>query len=56
LPHVVTEGLSDNEIAERLNLSLATIKSYISRLLTKLGVRDRAQLVILAYENGVMKS
>lgn len=56
LLRVVTEGLSNNEIAERLNLSPATIKSYISRLLTKLGARDRAQLVILAYENGVVKS
>lgn len=56
LLRLVAEGLSNNEIAERLSLSPATIKSYISRLLTKLEARDRAQLVILAYENGVVKN
>ena len=54
LLRVVAEGLSNHEIAECLNL--ATIRSYISRLLTKLGARDRAQLTILAYENGVVKA
>ncbi|MFB4305209.1 response regulator [Actinomadura sp. GTD37] len=51
---LVARGLSNTEIAEHLHLSLATVKTYIGRLLTKLGARDRAQLVIVAYESGLI--
>lgn len=51
---LVSQGLSNTEIAEQLGLSPATVKSYISRLLSRLGARDRAQLVILAYKNGIV--
>jgi len=46
----VARGLSNSEIAQALTISHATAKTYISRLLTKLGARDRAQLVMIAYE------
>ncbi|TVT26435.1 response regulator transcription factor [Amycolatopsis rhizosphaerae] len=48
----IVRGLSNDEIAADLFLSLATVKTYLSRLFAKLGVRDRTQLVILAYESG----
>ncbi|MFP8885683.1 response regulator [Streptomyces mangrovi] len=51
---LVGEGLSNDEIARRLVLSPATAKTHVSRIMTKLGVRDRAQLVILAYESGMV--
>ncbi|MFP8962974.1 response regulator [Streptomyces nanhaiensis] len=51
---LVGEGLSNDEIARRLVLSPATAKTHVSRIMTKLGVRDRAQLVILAYESGMI--
>jgi DNA-binding NarL/FixJ family response regulator len=47
---LVARGLSNPEIAEALVISHATAKTYISRLLAKLGARDRAQLVMIAYE------
>ncbi|MEV5573418.1 response regulator transcription factor [Spirillospora sp. NPDC052269] len=53
---LVARGLSNTEIAERLHLSLATVKTYIGRLLTKLQARDRAQLVIVAYESGLVSA
>ncbi len=45
-------GKSNIEIAAALHLSVATVKTHISRLLDKLGCRDRAQLVVVAYETG----
>jgi len=50
----VARGLSNAEIAEELFMSHATAKTHVSRLLTKLGARDRAQLVMIAYESGVV--
>jgi DNA-binding NarL/FixJ family response regulator len=49
----VARGLSNAEIAEELFMSHATAKTHVSRLLTKLDARDRAQLVMIAYETGV---
>lgn len=51
---LVGRGLSNTEIAAGLHLSVATVKSHVSRLLAKLQARDRAQLVIAAYESGLM--
>jgi DNA-binding NarL/FixJ family response regulator len=51
---LVGSGLSNQEIAERLVLSPLTAKTHVSRLFMKLGVRDRAQLVVLAYETGLV--
>jgi DNA-binding NarL/FixJ family response regulator len=50
----VARGQSNGEIADGLFISYATAKTHVSRLLTKLGARDRAQLVMLAYETGVV--
>ena len=49
------EGLSNAEIAERLVVSPATAKTHVSRAMTKLHVRDRAQLVVIAYETGLVR-
>ncbi|MFI5495793.1 response regulator [Actinoplanes sp. NPDC051859] len=49
---LVAQGLSNEEIAGRLVISHATTKTHVSRILTKLGLRDRAQLVVWAYESG----
>ncbi|UED84839.1 response regulator [Streptomyces profundus] len=51
---LVGAGLTNDEIARRLVLSPATAKTHVSRIMTKLAVRDRAQLVILAYETGMI--
>ena len=48
-------GLSNDEIAERLCGSPTTAKTHVSRAMVKLGVRDRAQLVVLAYESGLVR-
>lgn len=52
---LVGEGLSNQEIAERLFVSPATAKTHVSRAMTKLNARDRAQLVVFAYESGLVK-
>jgi DNA-binding NarL/FixJ family response regulator len=49
---LVAEGLSNDEIAARLFLSPLTAKTHVSRIMTKLNARDRAQLVVIAYECG----
>jgi len=51
----VAAGLSNDEIAQRLFVSPATAKTHVSRAMIKLGVRDRAQLVVLAYESGLVR-
>ncbi|MBT2901484.1 response regulator transcription factor [Streptomyces sp. McG3] len=50
---LIARGLSNTELAEHLHLSIATVKTHIGRLLAKLRARDRAQLVIVAYETGL---
>jgi DNA-binding NarL/FixJ family response regulator len=50
---LVARGLSNDEVASHLHLSRATVKTHVSRAMTKLGAHDRAQLVIAAYEYGV---
>jgi DNA-binding NarL/FixJ family response regulator len=52
---LVGEGLSNEEIAERLVVSPATAKTHVSRAMIKLGARDRAQLVVFAYEAGLVR-
>ncbi|WP_308817310.1 response regulator transcription factor [Pseudonocardia alni] len=51
----VAAGLSNDEIAARLHMSPTTAKTHVSRTMTKLGARDRAQLVVLAYESGLVR-
>ncbi|HWD95022.1 MAG TPA: response regulator transcription factor [Acidimicrobiales bacterium] len=52
----VARGRSNAEIADELHMSVATAKTHVSRLLAKLGARDRAQLVVIAYETGLATS
>ena len=52
---LVGEGLTNEEIAARLVVSPATAKTHVSRTMVKLGARDRAQLVVMAYESGLVK-
>jgi DNA-binding NarL/FixJ family response regulator len=51
---LVAHGLSNDEIAERMVLSPMTAKTHVSRSMTKLGARDRAQLVVFAYQSGLV--
>ncbi|GAA2600392.1 response regulator transcription factor [Streptomyces axinellae] len=51
----VGAGLSNDEIAERLDVSPLTIKTHVNRTMSKLGARDRAQLVVAAYESGLVR-
>lgn len=51
---LIGQGMSNTEISEAMSISAATVKSYVTRLLSKLDARDRAQLVIIAYENGLV--
>ncbi|SDH05701.1 response regulator [Nonomuraea jiangxiensis] len=51
---LVARGMSNEEIAAHLVISVATAKTHVSRALTKLGARDRAQLVVFAYESGLV--
>jgi DNA-binding NarL/FixJ family response regulator len=52
---LVAHGLTNHEIAESLVISPATAKTHVSRALTKLGARDRAQLVVAAYQSGLVR-
>jgi DNA-binding NarL/FixJ family response regulator len=52
---LVAVGLSNEEIAERLVVSPYTAKTHVNRAMTKLGARDRAQLVVIAYESGLVR-
>jgi DNA-binding NarL/FixJ family response regulator len=51
---LVARGLSNAELAATLHVTLPTAKTHVSRILTKLGARDRTQLAILAYESGIL--
>ncbi|MEU6082862.1 response regulator transcription factor [Streptomyces sp. NPDC047108] len=52
---LVAGGLSNDEIAERLAVSPLTVKTHVNRAMAKLGARDRAQLVVIAYETGLVR-
>ena len=51
---LIAQGLSNLELADSLHISMPTAKTHVSRILAKLGARDRAQLVMIAYESGLV--
>ena len=53
---LIAEGLTNTEIAERLVVSAATVKSHVNHIFSKIGARDRAQAVVYAYANGLTGS
>ena len=53
---LVATGLSNTEIAGHLVMSVPTVKTHVSRILARLGARDRAQLVVLAYQSGLVSA
>jgi DNA-binding NarL/FixJ family response regulator len=53
---LVATGLSNDEIAERLYLSPLTVKTHVNRAMAKLGARDRAQLVVIAFQTGLVST
>ena len=52
----IASGLNNAEISEKLFIGAATVKSHVSSILTKLGLRDRAQAVVFAYESGLAEA
>ena len=53
---LIAEGLTNSEIAERLVVSAATVKSHVNHIFAKIGARDRAQAVVYAYANGIAQA